>query len=297
MIDASIIVVSYNHEKYIKQCLSSILAQQTNKKIEIIWYDDCSTDETIRNGEEVLKGSKFEIIRLHAINNRKQKKIPFRLDIIEQCRGRFIFHTDGDDFWIDPKKIDIQIDALDRNPNINVCFTPAFIFDDVDPKPAGLLGAHSNNECIFSTSNVIEGDGGFMPTNSLCIRRNFYDSAPDWFYEYLPVGDYPMQVIAAHPNGALYLPNITSGYRKNVNGSWTTTIYNIPKNRLIFEVSFLETIRKLNDFMPENHNAFKTIIHEHVKNFFKICTDTKDYSELKNFANVLNSIKNNNDKY
>ena len=288
MIEASIIVISYNHGQWIKQCLSSILSQETNRKIEIVWYDDFSSDDTIENGEQVLKDCKHEIIRLHAMNNRMQRKIPFLLDIIERCRGEFIFMTEGDDYWIDNKKIEFQIEALNQNPDINICFTPALIVKDGEEKPSGLLAAHSNSQCIFSLEKTIEGDGGFMPSNSLCVRRTVYDSAPDWFYGFLPVGDYPTQVIAANPNGALYLPVITSVYRTNVKGSWTETTFNVKKKRIEFEIEFLELLLKLNHHMIGKESSFRKIMDVHIASFFKLCMETNDYSKLFRLHKILN---------
>jgi glycosyltransferase involved in cell wall biosynthesis len=290
MIDASIIVVTYNHGPYIKQCFLSILAQETSRKLEIIWYDDYSTDDTIENGEQVLIDCNHEIVRLHAMNNRKQRNIPFRLDIMERCRGQFVFLTDGDDFWIDPKKIDNQINALNENPKINICFTPAFTFNESEEKPIGILAAHSDKTGIFSLEKAIEGDGGFMPTNSLCIRRSVYDSAPDWFYGYMPVGDYPIQVIASNPNGALFLPTITCGYRMNVKGSWMDSVFNVKKNRLEFELSFLELLIKLRNHIPGKENSFQKIMNDHTASFFKLCIETNDYSKLSSMHSILHQL-------
>ncbi len=290
MIDASIMVVTYNHAQYIKQCFSSILAQETDRKLEIIWYDDYSTDNTIEKGEEALKDCKHRIIRLHSMNNRKQRKIPFRLDMIERCTGQYVFITDGDDFWIDRKKIDIQINALNNHPDYNICFTPAFIFRENEKKPTGVLGAHGDKLNIFSLEKVIEGDGGFMPTNSICLKRSVYDMAPDWFYGYLPVGDYPIQVIASAPNGALYVPTVTCGYRHNLNGSWTNTIFNVKKNKINFEVEFIEMLAQLNEFMPNQKASFENIAKSHTASFFQLCIETNDYSKLSRLHTALSSI-------
>jgi glycosyltransferase involved in cell wall biosynthesis len=290
-IDASILIVSYNHGPYIQRCLSSILAQETNRTLEIVWYDDHSNDDTISMGEEVLKNCRHGVFRLHAMNNRMQRKIPFLLDIIERCRGEFVFITDGDDFWIDPKKIDSQIDALKENPGINICFTPAFTFNGNELQPTGILGAHGENSKIFTLDNVIEGDGGFMPTNSLCVRRDVYDNAPDWLYGNLPVGDYPIQVIASHPNGAIYLPKVTCGYRRNIAGSWMNSVFNISNKRLEFEISFIELLKKLNDFLPGYNPAFRRISTTHIENFFRLCIENNDYSKLSRLTAALDFMQ------
>lgn len=287
IIDATILIASYNHSPYIQRCISSILSQETNRTLEIVWYDDCSTDDTIGMGEEILKNCHHTVFRLHAMNNRMQRKIPYLLDIIERCRGEFIFIMEGDDFWIDPKKIDLQIEALKNNPNINICFTPAFTFNQDELRPTGILGAHGEKSKIFTLDNVIEGDGGFMPTNSLCIRREVYDNAPDWLYSNLPVGDYPIQVIASNPNGAIYLPKITCGYRQNTEGSWTNNVFNVSAKRLEFEISFIELIKKLNDFLPGHNASFQKISTTHITSFFRLCIENNDYSKLSRLSAAL----------
>jgi glycosyltransferase involved in cell wall biosynthesis len=290
MVDASIVVTSYNHGPYIAQCLTSILEQTTERRLEIVWYDDASTDDTIARGEEVLQNCPHEIIRIHQSNNRMQRKIPFMLDQIERCRGEFVFMTEGDDFWIDPRKIDAQIDALIVHPEIKLCFTPANVYSADSSNPLGVLARHSNEQTIFSLDTVIAGDGGFMPTNSLCIRRDVFNTAPDWLYEYLPVGDYPMQVLSSAPNGALFLPQVTCGYRQNVQGSWTTSVFNVPSKRIHFEISFLELLIKLHKTLPGHKDAFFKLIKFHSTALFKLSVDAEDYSQLPRLVAVMNSI-------
>jgi glycosyltransferase involved in cell wall biosynthesis len=290
MIYASIMVVSYNHGPYIAECFASILKQTTERRIEIIWYDDASTDDTITKGEEALKNCTHEVIRIHQINNRMQRKIPFMLDMIERCRGEFFFMSDADDFWIDPKKIDTQIDALIAHPDINLCFTPASLRSAEGSIDFGLFAGHHNDQIIFSLDSVIKGDGGFMPTNSLCIRREVFTAAPDWLYGDITVGDYPIQVLGSAPNGALFLPQVTCVYRKNVGNSWNTLVYNVPTKRIEFEISFLELLIKLHISLPGHKDAFFTLIKVHAFSFFRLSLDAQDFSRLPRLVAVMNSI-------
>lgn len=290
MVDASIMVTSYNHGPYIAQCFKSILEQTTERRLEIVWYDDASTDDTIARGEEVLKDCPHEIIRIHQSNNRLQRKIPFMLDQIERCRGEFVFMTEGDDFWIDPEKIDIQINSLIDNPTINLCFTPANIYNADGIGPLSVLARYTYEKTIFPLNTVIVGDGGFMPTSSLCIRRKVFDTAPDWLYEYLPVGDYPIQVLSASPHGALYLPQITCGYRQNVQGSWTSSVFNVPNKRIVFEIAFLELLIKLHKTLPGHKEAFFSLIKAHATALFKLSIEVQDFSQLPRLLVVLHSI-------
>lgn len=290
MIEASIVVTTYNHEDYIDQCLNSILNQTTNHKIEIIWHDDASTDKTISIGEQILKNCNHEIIKIHRPNNRYQRKIPTLLDIIERCRGKYIFWIEGDDFWLTNSKLDKQIEALNFYPNINICFSPAYIFKGKEQDPIGILAQHSTDIKIYNLSEVISGDGGFMPTISLCIRREIFNNCPTWLYEYLPVLDYPLQVIASAPNGAIYLPEITSAYRQNVAGSWTTTVYNNEIKRLIFEEEFIKLLIKLSKSFPECKNSFDKIINSHFYFLQQLSFALNRYYELQGATHALNDF-------
>jgi glycosyltransferase involved in cell wall biosynthesis len=263
--DASIIVNTHNHGPYVEQCLYSLLNQVTGYSLEIIWYDDASTDDTLIKGEQALANCMLPVHRLHYQNNRKRRRIPTLLDKLELCRGRYIFWIEGDDFWLSMSKLQIQIDALDQMPDLNICFTPAQIFNGTDIKPGDSLGNHSRHAKIFTLNEVIVGDGGFMPTASLCIRREVYDDAPDWLYGYMPVGDFPMQVLAAMKNGALFLPEFSCAYRMNVNQSWTQTVYNRPEKRLIFELEFLEMLWTMLCHLPDQASAFKELAMAHYK--------------------------------
>jgi glycosyltransferase involved in cell wall biosynthesis len=277
MVDASIVVTSYNHGPYIAQCLTSILEQTTERRLEIVWYDDASTDETISIGEEILKNSKHEVIRVHHSNNRHQRKVPGLLDEIERCRGRFIFFLEGDDCWLMPNKVDLQIDALESNPELSLCFTPAYVMSGNNTDPLGVLARHSNERKIFTLEEVIVGDGGFMPTISLCIRSEIFASAPNWIFEKLPVGDYPLQVVASAPSGALYLPDITCVYRQNVQGSWTTTVFNNDKKRLDFEADFIELLVRLHKHYPGHRDAFAKLVYSHCSALLRLSIEQKDF--------------------
>lgn len=291
MTEASIIVTSYNHSLYIAQCLLSITQQTTKRKIEIIWCDDASTDDTIAVGELALKGIPHQVKRLHYPNNRKSRKVPTLLDKIELCQGRYIFLVEGDDFWLDVQKIDLQIDALESHQGVNICFTPAHVFAGSTLQPKSILAGHSTVSNIFSLDDVITGDGGFMPTISLCLKREVLEKAPNWLYEYLPVGDYPIQVVASFPNGALFLPKITCGYRQNVHNSWTKTVFENPVRRLTFELEFLQLLFTMAKYFPEKKMSFERIFRNHFNSLNQIATEQSNASALQKAAIIFADFK------
>lgn len=115
----SVCVVTYNQENYIRQCLQSIVDQETDFDFEVIVADDCSTDNTraiiqsfVENYPGVLKPV------FHEKNIGAYKNF---LYVHAQAAGKYIAHMDGDDYAL-PGKLDIQAKFLDENIECNVLF-------------------------------------------------------------------------------------------------------------------------------------------------------------------------------
>ena len=97
---ASIVIANYNNEKFINECLNS-LNSQTHKDNEIIFFDDNSSDDSIKIAE---KFSNIKIIK----NDIKTNFITFNQmnafkKAVEICTGEVIFFLDSDDFFHENK--------------------------------------------------------------------------------------------------------------------------------------------------------------------------------------------------
>lgn len=111
----SIVVMTFNHEKYISMALDSILSQQTNFLYEIIVGDDASTDSTPQILEEYSckYGDKLTLILRK--KNMGGKGANNLYDLLLRCKGKYIITLEGDDFWTDNQKIQKQITFLEKN--------------------------------------------------------------------------------------------------------------------------------------------------------------------------------------
>ena len=112
----SIYITTYNHEKYIRQAIESVLMQETNYEYEVLIGEDCSTDKT----REILKKIEYTLpdnfkifYRTHNMNNEKIKNGD---DLKKRCKGKYIIALEGDDYWIDKYKIQKQVSFLEKNP-------------------------------------------------------------------------------------------------------------------------------------------------------------------------------------
>ena len=291
MVDGSIIVTTYNHAPYIGLCFRSIIEQTTSRRLRIVWHDDASTDETVKLGERELQNCPHEVVRIHRTVNRVSRRIPLFLDMFEQCQGEFLFMLDGDDCWASNNKVDLQIDALNANPDINLCFTRAVIAEGAELKPVGVASQYGDTRTVMSFDQVVRGDGDFMPTASLCFRRKVFDSAPLWLSGYIPVGDYPMQVIGSYPAGALYLPDVTSIYRTNIEGAWTTTVYNNLEKRFDLELEMLELFHAINRSFPGHKEAIMAVATKHFVQLLSLSVTHNRFSTLEKALLILKDIQ------
>ena len=113
----TVCVVTYNQEKYIRQCLQSIVDQQTDFGFEVIVADDCSTDGTRAILNEFLaRYPKMIKIHLHPNNIGPYKNFVF---VHRQAKAEYIAHIDGDDYCL-PGKLQMQSDVLDRESKCNI---------------------------------------------------------------------------------------------------------------------------------------------------------------------------------
>ncbi len=123
----TVCVVTYNQEKYISQCLKSVVEQKTNFLYEIIVSDDCSTDQTssiIRDYAEMYPSIVKPIF--HKKNIGASNNFVF---IHNLASGDYIAHMDGDDYAL-PKKLQAQAEYLDANPKCSVVWHRMYVFDD-----------------------------------------------------------------------------------------------------------------------------------------------------------------------
>lgn len=117
-IQVSVCIVTYNQEKYIAECLESLVNQQTSFKFEIIVGEDCSTDNTraiiqkyIRKYPELIIPMFYEN-NIGVVENIKQ--------VYKKAKGKYIAHLDGDDL-ARPNKLQKQFDILENNSDCSIC--------------------------------------------------------------------------------------------------------------------------------------------------------------------------------
>jgi glycosyltransferase involved in cell wall biosynthesis len=133
----SIICLAYNHKNFIRQTLDGFISQKTNFPFQAIVHDDTSTDGTA----EIIKEyeTKYpDIIKpVYQKENQWNKGKDFENEyIFPLVKGEYIAFCEGDDYWTDTRKLQTQVDFLDKNKNFSICFHPVKIVDEGTNKTA-----------------------------------------------------------------------------------------------------------------------------------------------------------------
>lgn len=123
----SIVVVTYNHEKYIRQALDSVVMQIMDFKYEILIGDDASKDTTPMIIEEYAK--KYDNIT--TVCREKNVGANYNAyDLLQRTKGKYIAFLDGDDYWTDKNKLQIQVDFMEKHPEYIGCTHKFGIVDE-----------------------------------------------------------------------------------------------------------------------------------------------------------------------
>lgn len=115
----SVCMITYNHERYIKQAIEGVLMQMTDFDIELVIGEDCSSDKTRVICEEYAIKYK-QIKLLSSVKN--LGVMPNFIRTLNACTGKYIAICEGDDYWTEPSKLKKQVDFLEKNLEYSLCF-------------------------------------------------------------------------------------------------------------------------------------------------------------------------------
>ncbi|MFD1927504.1 glycosyltransferase [Sporosarcina siberiensis] len=218
----SVNCVTYNHEKYIRDAIEGVLKQVTDFDFEFLIGEDCSTDSTRKIVEEyVLKYP--EKIRMIT----SEKNVGHRLNNIrlhDESIGKYVAICEGDDYWVDPYKLQKQVDYLENNPECTFSFHNAYTVNARKEKIEEKNSLIKKNNPFFTrTNNYDAGEVtllGVVPTSSFIYRKELLDNPPDWYYTAV-VRDMSVKFIATYYGYAHYFNESMGVYRVGVKDSLT----------------------------------------------------------------------------
>jgi glycosyltransferase involved in cell wall biosynthesis len=207
----SILCITFNQEQFIRQTLESIVMQKTNFEYEALIADDCSTDGTT----EIIKEFQFKYpnIITPVFRTKNLGVMKNLIDLFSVTKSEYIALCEGDDYFIDENKLQIQIDFLDQNPNYTLCFHPVNVVFENDEKPSYIF-PNIKDFNSFTLDELIIGN--FIQTNSIVYRRQEYDNLPA---NILPL-DWYLHIYHAKFGKIGFIDKVMANYRKHAGGIW-----------------------------------------------------------------------------
>lgn len=220
-----ILMLAYNHEKFIDKAIKSILMQQTRFSYRILIGEDCSTDSTreIIMDYYIRFPDKFELY-LWKKNVGMEENA---LKLMKECRGKYVAYLEGDDYWTDPLKLEKQISFLEEHEEY--------------------IGSVHNIRCVDGKGMLLHNSSGLYPiqeehiygieqasrgemasqTASL-VYRNFHTEweEKEWklYTEYKSNGDYKLNILLGFQGDIFYFRDIMADHVRVFRGgdSWTS---------------------------------------------------------------------------
>lgn len=161
----SVCITTYNHERYIKDCLISVIDQSVDVDLEILVGDDNSSDRT-REIVEALALRYPGVIRYfrHEPNLGPSANYQF---LVAKAQGDFIAHLDGDDHWL-PGKLIAQLNFMATHPECVACYTNAVVVSD---RRSLVGGFTSGVPATFDRAFLLQ-KGNFLNHSSLLYRAS-----------------------------------------------------------------------------------------------------------------------------
>ena len=258
---------TFNQSKYIEDTLNGFIMQKTDFPFVCVVVDDCSTDgeqEVINaflereckmeEAEHFDNENAFIIYVSHKSNPnciffffflkknlyKQQEKKASLMSLWRNC-CKYEALCEGDDYWIDPLKLQKQVDFMDAHEDYGLCFTDF-----------NLTKGKRNHR------SLIKEDGNYLPeiftstvqigTLTVLYRLDLFKKLPKCFRnKNWPMGDHPLWIEFAHESKLKYLPSITANYRITENSASHNE--DIQK-----EIDFIKSAYEIKNFYSEYYN-------------------------------------------
>jgi glycosyltransferase involved in cell wall biosynthesis len=213
----TILIITYNQEKCITECLESILIQKIPYDFEIIVSDDCSSDSTILKASQLLKQSNCNfniLINDHNIGISKNYQKGFR-----ECNGEYIAVIEGDDYWTDPDRLNKHVTFLESHRECVMSFNRIIYY--YEDSVRFVVPEWTNREEFEYISTSQMAGGNRIGNLSACVFRNSEIKKLNQDFYDLEIADWMLGMTLGQCGLIAYLKEVMSVYRINPNGKWS----------------------------------------------------------------------------
>jgi len=284
----SISCITYNHENYIADALENFLMQKTNFLFEVLVHDDASTDRTADIIREYEKEYPEIIKPIYQKVNQYSQGIKVSNINYARKKGKYYAICEGDDYWIDPYKLQKQVDYMEGHPECSACVHAAYRVS-YDKNMFSDHIAPCKTSKNYYPDEVILGGAAMFATNSTLYRSKYRKDLPD-FFRISDVGDYPLMVYLSLKGYIHYMAEFMSAYRFRVPGGWTDQF----SKSVDFQVAHMKNSNNMLESVDSYSNFLYTdAINKKIKhNQLNILLAQGKYKEIRseNFKGIYNTL-------
>ena len=286
-IAVSVCCITYNHEKYIRQCMDGFLSQKTSFRYEIIVHDDASTDGT----QEILKEyqqryPKTIRLMLETSNLYSQGKPVAHGMYLEAC-GKYIAICEGDDYWCDSLKLQKQYDALEKNLECHFSIHQVSEVSETGEVTGIQYAPKGLQSGVIAQTQFLE-----MISKQYCFQTSSYFVRSDDLQQYcrnrpefskkVKVGDEPMMLYFAACGDVFYYKDVMSSRRVFSQNSWSSRHRNISLMDMYWHMDKIRLMMESYDKFTEYrfHDVCQNRINASLAGQFGILQQQRQYKMM-----------------
>ena len=261
----TVVCTTYNQDKYIRKALEGIVSQKTNFRYEVLVHDDASTDQTVAIINEYAEKYKGLIVPILEEENQFSKGVRITKDmLIPLAKGKYIALCEGDDYWTDANKLQIQFDAMEQHPECSICVHRVQGVSEDENKRLRTYPMKEMCTGILSAKEIMhrmlaEGEWVYHTTSYFFCKKDALEMSENKYVFWIKAGygDFSYMQMAALKGDFYYIDQIMSVYRMGAIGS----LLRNDRNSERFKEKNLRFINSVKDFDEVSQHRF----HEDAK--------------------------------
>jgi len=214
----SVCILTYNHEKFLEQALTSVYSQTFWDECEVLIGEDASTDDTKKIVADFSDRHKDVVKPFYSPNG----SLGFHRNLerlILAASGRYIAFLEGDDWWSDDRKLGLQVQMLEADPSLSFCGGITNVVNELSGKNPSPSMQSIQPPLELQRLGLRDLIYGFSFHASSVLMRRSCVSLPDWIFDQYCM-DRPLYLLAALRGDAGVIRSPLSVYRLHSTGVW-----------------------------------------------------------------------------
>lgn len=276
-VKVSVLCLAYNHENLIRDALEGFVNQKTNFKYEVLINDDASTDNTAQIIKEYADKYPEVIKPIFQEKNLHSQGINIINEVLSKlAQGQYIAVCEGDDYWIDNNKLQMQVDFLDSHADYSAVVHNNYEYDCLKNTKKIKYG---NEAKTLEFEDVIKRGGQSFHTSSILVRKEIFFNKPSYFDKAKGFGDYPRSINFILSGPIYYMPQVMSVYRLFSNKTAWSIISDNSEYMIMHSESVIEMLKEVKKYAADNQQ--KLIDETILDNEYIILELTRQYTTIK----------------